>query len=32
MTQNYEPLSMAKLLNKIYDIEKDIENLYILNV
>jgi len=29
--QNYEQLSMNKLLNRLYEIEKDIQNLYILN-
>lgn len=29
--QNYEHLSMNKLLNRLYDIEKDIKNLYVLN-
>ena len=31
MTQNMEPLSMSKLLNRLYTIEKKIANLYILN-
>jgi len=30
-TQNYEPLSMLKLINKLYDLEREIPNLYILN-
>jgi len=30
-TQNYEPLSMNKLLNRLYEIEREINNLYILN-
>jgi predicted phosphodiesterase len=31
MVQDYKPISMFNLLNKIYDIEKNIKNLYILN-
>ena len=30
-TQNYEPLSMSKLMNRLYEIEREIPNLYILN-
>jgi predicted phosphohydrolase len=31
MVQNYKPMSMFYLLNKIYEIEQHIKNLYILN-
>ena len=31
MVQNCEPVSMNRLINRLYDIEKDVPNLYILN-
>ena len=31
VVNNYKPLSMSALINKLYDIESNIDNLYILN-